>query len=47
MVHSNTANGAPCEIRSFKAIDEPHDIVCATSSLPVEKFFRRHFLIPA
>jgi len=45
MIHRNASDCAPFKIGSLKTIDQTHDIVCATCSLPVEKFFWGHFVI--
>lgn len=39
MIHRNAAYRAPFKIGSLKTIDQTHDIVCATCSLPVENYF--------
>ncbi len=42
MVHRNTSNGAPRDVCPLKAIDEPHDVIGASGSLPIVEFLRGH-----
>jgi len=45
VIHGDTTDSAPGDIRSFEAIHEPHDVVGAAGRLPVEKLLRGHNLI--
>jgi len=42
MIDGYSANGAPLNIRTFKAIDQTHDIVCSARSLPIVELFCSH-----
>ncbi len=46
MVDRDATNGAPRNIRSFKAVAQAHDIVCAARRLPVVKPLRCHAGMP-
>jgi hypothetical protein len=42
MIDRHSPDGAPRNVCTFKAVDEPHDVIGSTGGLPVVKLFRCH-----
>ena len=42
MIDCNAPDRTPRDIRTFKAIYKPHDVVCSTGGLPVIKLLCCH-----